>query len=293
MIINNQSLFDVTGLYCNSDFICHYFGMSNATQKDTISFIDTEKFIDEINNNNNITTVIVTKTLAKSIQKKNIIISEDPRYDFYIFYNAYGESNKVVFKSVISPEAQIHPRAFVSEHNVIIGANTFIGPNASILEDVEIGKNCYVKAGAVIGSEGFELKRTLKGILNVYHDGKVLIGDNVKIGANCAIHKGFSFKNTIIDNDVKIDDLVYIAHGAKIGEGCFLIGKSMLCGSVTLGKNIWIGPNSVISSGIKIGDNANITIGSVVTKDVDSGVRVTGNFAIDHEKFIDFIKSIS
>lgn len=293
MIINNQALFEVTGLKCKSDFTCDFFGMSNATEAGTISFVDTEKFVKEINSNNNITTVIVTNNLAKLIERKNIIISKDPRFDFYLFYNAYGISNKVVFKSVISPEAKIHPRAFVSEYNVIIGAGTFIGPNASILEDVEIGNDCYIKAGAVIGSEGFELKRTSRGILNVYHDGKVLIGDNVKIGANCAVHKGFSFKNTIIDNDVKIDDLVYIAHGAKIGEGCFLIGKAMLCGSVTLGKNIWIGPNSVISSGVNIGDNANISIGSVVTKDVEADTKVTGNFAIDHEKFIEFIKNIS
>jgi UDP-3-O-[3-hydroxymyristoyl] glucosamine N-acyltransferase len=165
-----------------------------------------------------------------------------------------------------------------------------VGPNATILPDVVIGNNCYIKSGAVVGSEGFELKRTTQGILNVLHDGKVIIGNDVKVGANSAIHKGFSFRHTVIADDVKIDDLVYIAHAVHIGKGCFLIGNSMISGSTTLKENIWVGPGVTVSSGLIIESNAFLTIGSVVTRNVGKDEKVTGNFAIPHDKFLEDLK---
>jgi UDP-3-O-[3-hydroxymyristoyl] glucosamine N-acyltransferase len=66
----------------------------------------------------------------------------------------------------------------------------------------------------------------------------------------------------------------------------------MIAGSVDIGEDVWIGPSAVISSGIRIGDRAAITLGSVVTRSVEAGKRVSGNFAIDHERFIQFLKSI-
>jgi len=288
--IDQVSLKKHTSLNSEKEFECSYFGMSNAINPNTIAFVDTERFIDEINNNLNITVLLCTNYLKEQCKNKITITCDDPRYYYYTFLNKIVESNYVKTPSVISPTAIIHPRAYICEHNVVIGNNTYIGPNATVLADVEIGNDCYVKSGAVIGSEGFELKRTTKGIVNVLHDGKVIIGNNVKVGANCAIHKGFSFRHTIISDEVKIDDLVYIAHGVHIGKGCFLIGNSMISGSTTLKENIWVGPGVTVSNGLIIEKNAYLTIGSVVTQDVEENQKVTGNFAISHAKFIQKLK---
>jgi UDP-3-O-[3-hydroxymyristoyl] glucosamine N-acyltransferase len=290
--INNKTLNKYTGLNSDKEFECSYFGMSNSVNPKTIAFVDTKKYIDQIINNLNITVVLCTDHLKELCKNKITITCDDPRFYYYTFLNKIVESNYVKIPTVISPTAYIHPRAFVCEYNVIIENNTYVGPNATILADVQIGNDCYIKSGAVIGSEGFELKRTTKGILNVLHDGRVIIGNNVKIGANCAIHKGFSFRDTIIKNNVKIDDLVYIAHAVHIGEGCFLIGNSMISGSTTLMENVWVGPGVTVSNGLTIGANASLTIGSVVTKDVGPGEKVTGNFAVEHKKFIDNLKKI-
>ena len=290
--INHISLKKYTDLCSDEEFECNFFGMSNSVNKNTIAFADTDKFIDEINTNGNINVVICSIDLCHKIKNKTVIVSNDARYYYYHFFNKITESNYIKSPNKISTSAIIHPNAFVNEFNVVIGDNTYIGPNATILADVEIGNNCYIKSGAVIGSEGFELKRTSKGILNVLHDGKVIIGNNVKIGANCAIHKGFSFRNTIICDEVKIDDLVYIAHAVNIGRGSFLIGNSMISGSTTLLENVWVGPSVTISNGLTIGANAYLTIGSVVTKNVEAGEKVTGNFAIPHQKFIENLKKI-
>ncbi|MBA2611542.1 MAG: UDP-3-O-(3-hydroxymyristoyl)glucosamine N-acyltransferase [Bacteroidetes bacterium] len=292
ILINQESLKKFTGLNSETAFQCNDFGMSNSTHPNVIAFIDTEKFIDEVNQNQNITVVMCTHVLAEMLKNKVIVKCDDPRYYYYTYLNKLVEINYKKTISKISPTAIIHPRAYICEYNVVIGDNTYIGPNATVLADVQIGNNCYIKSGAVIGSEGFELKRTSKGIINVLHDGKVLIGNDVKIGANCAIHKGFSFRNTIIADDVKIDDLVYIAHAVHIGKGCFLIGNSMISGSTTLKENIWVGPGVTVSNGLTIEDNAYLTIGSVVTKNVAVGEKVSGNFAISHEKFIENLKKI-
>ncbi len=288
--INHISLKKYTNLVSPTEFNCDNFGMSNTENPNTIAFADADRFIEAINNNVNITVVICTNDLADKIKNKLVILSEDARYYYYTFLNGLVESNYVKKKSQISPSAIIHPTAYVSEYNVVIGQNAYIGPNANILADTEIGNNVYIKAGAVIGSEGFELKRTSKGILNVLHDGKVIVGDNVKIGANTAIHKGFSFRHTIISDNVKIDDLVYIAHGVHIGEGCFLIGNSMISGGTTLKENVWVGPGVTVSNGLIIEKNAYLTIGSVVTQNVAHNEKVTGNFAIPHGKFIKNLK---
>jgi UDP-3-O-[3-hydroxymyristoyl] glucosamine N-acyltransferase len=174
---------------------------------------------------------------------------------------------------------------------VEIADNVIIEPNVTILPDVTIGKNCIIRAGAVLGSEGFEHKRTKFGILPVFHDGKVIVGDDVEIGANTCVDKGFAWRNTSIGNQTKIDNLVHIGHGAQVGEKCLITACSQI-GASDIGDNVWVGPNANILSQHSIGNSAVITVGAVVTTDVAPGKRVTGNFAIDHQKFIKFIKQI-
>jgi len=290
--INQISVERYTGVKVSEAFECAYFGMSNTKNKKTIAFVDEERYLSEIISNDNITVVFCLKEMLSLLENKIAIVCDDPRFTFYNYYNKITEANYVKFKSRINSNARIHSSAYVSEYNVVIDEGTYVGPNATILPGVEIGKDCYIKSGAVIGSEGFEIKRTSKGMLNVLHDGKVIIGNNVKIGANCAIHLGFSFRNTIISNEVKIDDLVYIAHGVQIGKGCLLIGKSMISGSATLKEDIWVGPGVIVSNGITIESDAYLTMGSVVTRDVSKGLKVTGNFAIDHDKFISNLKDV-
>jgi len=264
--------------------------MVNSLHPSTLSFIDDAKYLDQLNANTNITGVFATKAIAPQIVGKKVLQVSDPRYYFFTLFNDIAVKTALRFESRISEKAVIHPQASVCGHNVIIGDNTIIGPNASILPDVEIGKDCIIQAGAVIGSVGFEYKRTTKGIVPVVHDGKVIIRDKVEIGANTTIDKGFSFRDTIIDDEVKIDNLVYVAHAVQIGKGTFVIASAVITGSVTIGKAVWIGPNSTIAPGLVIDDNAFVSLGSVVTKNVDAGIHVTGNFAIPHAIFLKNLK---
>ena len=142
--IDHKSLKRFTGLNSEKDFECKFFGMSNTLNPETIAFADSEKFIAEINSNANITVVLCNTDIAKNIKGKVVVTCDDARYHYYNFFNKIIESNYVKTPSVISSTANIHPKAFVSEYNVTIGDNTYVGPNASIMPDVMIGKNCFM-----------------------------------------------------------------------------------------------------------------------------------------------------
>ena len=148
-------------------------------------------------------------------------------------------------------------------------------------------------AGVVLGTEGYEVSSQNGRYRIIPHAGKVILEDGVQLEANTAVSKGlFPSRNTILSEEVTVDNLVHIAHGVQIGKRTKVAAQAMIAGSVTIGENVWIGPGVSISSEVTIGDQAAITIGSVVTKDVLPGKRVSGNFAIDHQKFLSFLRSI-
>lgn len=265
-------------------------GLSNVTTVNSLTFLDDEKFLNDINANINITGCIVTKDLSEKIKDKEIIISEDPRYDYFSIANKIAKDCYVKIPTKIDSSSSIHPNAYVAENNVIIGKNCIIGPNVTILPDVEIGDNCVIQSGTVIGSEGFEYKRTKKGVLPVFHDGKVIIKNNVHIGSNTCIDKGFLFRMTQIEDDVKIDNLIHIAHGVFIGKGSFIIAGTTLGGSTTIEDEVWVGINASTAPGITLKSKSFISMGAVVTRSVEPHQQVTGYFAIDHKKFLENFK---
>lgn len=291
MLVSGNTLIRKFGINCTKDQYC--LGFSNSETSCTLCFLDDQKYLDGLIANNNICAIFTTNNLSNYINgiDKEVFIVDDPRFIFFTIFNFIAKSNYIKHSSNIEKSASIHQSSFVSDFNVKIGSNTVIHPNVTILPDVEIGDNCVIQSGTVIGSEGFEYKRTKSGILSVFHNGKVVIGNNVEIGANTCIDKGFSFKNTIIENDVKIDNLIHIAHGVKIMNGAFIIAGTILGGSTTIGENSWLSINSSIAPGIEIKRKGFVSIGSVVTKNVESDQQVTGNFAIPHDLFLKDLKS--
>ncbi len=152
---------------------------------------------------------------------------------------------------------------------------------------IVMGKNCHIKPTTVIGGEGFSYQRNKNGINErVTHIAGVKIGDNVDIGSWTVIDRGI-LTDTIIGLNVKIDNLVHIAHNCEIGSGSIIAAGAVLGGGVIIGKNCFIGLNATIKQRIKVGDNAVIGMGAVVIKNVPPGTIVVGNPAkplINHEK---------
>lgn len=274
-----------------SKFSFKEFGLVSSKSKQVVTFIDSIKFARDLISNSNISVVITTDEISSILTSQRpdlaIYISSSPRYDFYSAYNAHATiKNSSMAESNISPTSYIHSSSFVSPTGVTIEDGVTIEPMVTILPGTTIKKGALIRSGTTIGAEGFEHKRTESGILSVVHDGRVIIGEDVEIGANNTIARGLLGVDTVIGSQTKTDCLVHIAHSSTIGERCLIAASAMIAGSVKVGSDVWIGPNATISSGISIGRNASVTLGSVVTRDVPDHERVTGNFAIEHKLFL-------
>jgi UDP-3-O-[3-hydroxymyristoyl] glucosamine N-acyltransferase len=182
----------------------------------------------------------------------------------------------------IGPAVQIWPGCYIGR-NVIIGAETKIYPNVVVMQDVTIGTRCIIHPGAVIGSDGFGFVPTKSGNVKVPQIGRVIIGDDVEIGANTTIDRA-TLDSTIISDDVKIDNLVQIAHNVKIGPHTRIAAQAGMSGRVEIAENVVIGGQAGFGNGIKIGANSLVGARAGVIGDVPAGNKVSGYPARDHRK---------
>lgn len=227
-------------------------------------------------------------------------------------YRAFGRVASLFFPPVthgvgISPFAKIHPSVrlgrdvqmgaySVIDDNVIMGDDVVIGAHVSIKSGVEIGDGtriedhvsishtilgarCFIKPGARIGQPGFGFHMDGAGHFDVPQLGRVLIGDDVQIGANCTIDRG-SQKDTVIGRGVRIDNLVQIAHNVEIGDNSVLVAQVGVAGSTKLGKFVIAAGQVGIAGHLNIGDGVRIAAQSGLMRDVEAGATVGGSPAI-------------
>lgn len=259
------------------------------------TFIEDKKYLDNLSGNANM--VITTAHIAEKITDKGVCISDNPRISYFTLHNYLSTKDdykiNANFKTQIGKDCNISDLAYIAGENVRIGDNVIIEEFVSIKENVIIGDNSIIRSGTVIGSEGYEFKRIDDKVLPVKHIGWVEIGEHVEIQHNTCVDKAiYPWDRTIISDYCKIDNLVHIAHGVKLDKGVFVVAGTLMGGRTVIGQNTWVGVGATVSNGLDIGREARLNIGSVVTKDVSDGSAVSGNFAIDHKKFIEFIKSI-
>jgi UDP-3-O-[3-hydroxymyristoyl] glucosamine N-acyltransferase len=151
--------------------------------------------------------------------------------------------------------------------------SNYIHPSVSFRCSTNLGKGLVIDANVVIGSPGFGFKKNAQDtgyaipLERREHPYKVIIHDNVEIGANSIIHTG-RWRDTEIGEGTKIDSLVHVAHNVSIGEHCLIVAGSVIGGSVTIGDNCFIGENVSIKQGITIARNVTIGMGSVVRHNI-------------------------
>ncbi len=165
--------------------------------------------------------------------------------------------------------------------NSVIGENNKIYPFVSIEKNVETGKNCIIHSGTVLGSDGFGYEKRGDKIIKIPQVGKVIIGDDVEIGANVCVDRA-TMGSTYIGNQVKIDNLCQIAHNVKIGDRTIIASQSGIAGSSQVGEDVLMGGQVGIKDHVKIGDRAILTAKTGVSKDVPEGKIYSGYFAREH-----------
>lgn len=199
--------------------------------------------------------------------------------------NGIEPSSKIGINCTIDKSVTIGANCVIG-NNVKIQSNTIINHNVIISDNTIIGKNCYIKSGTVVGEDGFGFDFEEDGTpIRIPHLGSVVVGDNVEVGAKCTIARG-TLDNTIIQDNVKIDDQVHIAHNCLIGQNTIITACAEISGSVTIGKDCWIGPNCSIMQKIKIGDRATVGLGAVVTGNVQNNQKIMGFEAMELRSLI-------
>lgn len=184
----------------------------------------------------------------------------------------------------IDATARIHPMAIIAPRGVIIRSNCEIGPHAVILEDSIIEDNAYIGPGNVIGSQGYNVVKHGRRITPMIGVGGVIIHRNARIQSNSCIDRALKKGFTEIKYGANIESAIHVAHDATIGARCVIRSGSMIGGYAFIGDETVVGLNSSISNRISVGMRVKIRDGAVVTKNIEGGKIVSGNFAIDSER---------
>lgn len=179
-------------------------------------------------------------------------------------------SSSIGEQVVIGENARIGEHVIIAagcviEHDVIIGDNTKLEPHVVIKHHCEIGKNCHIFSGAVIGSDGFGYAEENGVWVKIPQVGRVIIHDHVDIGANTTIDRG-ALDDTVVEEGVKLDNLIQIGHNCIIGAHSVIAGCVGIAGSAKIGKHCKIGGAAMVLGHLEIADHVTISPGSMITR---------------------------
>ncbi len=267
-----------------------------------VSFFDNPRYVDSFMSSRAGAVFVAEKWIAKAPPGMALLIARDP-YQAYAcaaqaFYPPPAPRPGRAPSAIVDPAAVVPEDCEIAPHVVIeararlgrgcrIGANTVIGAGVEIGEDCRIGANvtlshCLIGCrvllhpGVRIGQEGFGFAPDPAGPVKVPQLGRVVIGDDVEIGANSAIDRG-SGRDTVIGAGTMIDNLVQIGHNVVIGRCCVLAGQVGIAGSTKLDDFVMIGGQGGLAGHLHIGSNARIAAKSGVMRDVPAGMTVCGS----------------
>jgi UDP-3-O-[3-hydroxymyristoyl] glucosamine N-acyltransferase len=174
----------------------------------------------------------------------------------------------------IGPRCRIGPGAVVGDR-VVLGPDCRVGALASVSHAV-LGARVYVYPGARIGQEGFGFTPTSEGFLTVPQLGRVILEDDVEVGANSTVDRG-SAQDTVIGQGSRLDNLVQIGHNARLGRCCIVMAQAGISGSTTLGDFVVVAAQAGLTGHLRVGDRARIGAQAGVMADVDASADVVGS----------------
>ena len=254
--------------------------------------------------------IIVSKEVAAN--DKSLICTANPQLAFIkiltLFFAKPYQSKGIDPNARISPTAQLvkdltiypfvyigdrcqiedhvtlYPGVYVGEDS-IIGEDSILHPNVTLYSGSIIGKRVILHSGVVIGADGFGYVKDGKKNVKIPQVGKVIIEDDVEVGANSTIDRA-ALGTTIIRRGVKIDNLVQVAHGVEIGEDSIIVAQVGIAGSTKIGKNVILAGQVGVIDHLEIGDNVIVGSQSGVGQNLPSGQVFTGTPAMPHREWL-------
>ncbi len=260
----------------DADFSVTGMNEIHVVETGDIVFVDHPKYYDKALNSA-ATTILINKNVACP-EGKALLISDDPFRDFNTltnYFKPFQFANVSLSTSAkVGAGTQIQPNCFIGNH-VIIGKNCLIHSNVSIYDHTIIGDNVIIHAGTILGADAFYYKKRAEGYDQLISGGRVVIEDNVGIGALCTIDKGVT-GDTTIGEGTKIDNQVHVGHDTVIGKKCLIASQTGIAGCVIIKDEVTIWGQVGTTSGITIGEKAVILGQTGVTKSVEGGKSYFG-----------------
>jgi UDP-3-O-[3-hydroxymyristoyl] glucosamine N-acyltransferase len=274
-----------------------------------ITFIANTKYLKQLKTTAASAILAAPQTQAEG---KNLVLVPDPYAAFgrlLAFFYPVEHSCNVISKDAyieegasVSAEATVFPRSYISRgakiakgaviypgvfigSNASIGENSILYANVTVYRDCQIGKRVILHSGVVVGSDGFGFAAPGQENNKIPQVGFVQIDDDVEIGANSTLDRA-TLGKTWIGRNVKIDNLVQIAHNVVIGENSVITAQVGISGSTKLGKSVIIGGQTGIVGHINIGDNVMIAAGSGIHKEIEPGQIVAGSPQMPYRQWL-------
>ena len=236
-----------------------------------IVFVDHPKYYDKALNSS--ATIILINKNVECPQGKALLISDDPFRDFNKLTNHFkpfvSVSKSISDSAKIGKKTIIQPNCFIG-NNVVIGDNCIIHSNVSIYDDTIIGNNVTIHAGTILGASAFYYKNRPEGYDQLKSGGRVVIKDNVDIGALCTIDKGVTGDTTIGEGS-KLDNQIQVGHDTIIGKKCLIASQTGIAGCCIIEDEVTLWGQVGTTSGITIGKKANVLGQTGVTKSIKGG----------------------
>ena len=297
----DETIADIaTMLHAGTEDICFFYDRKNKEKarqmqaKACITTTDLQQFVPEnvivlISENPKIAFIKLNEFMyAEKMPIAQIAASAKIAANAKIGTNCFVGENVVIGKDVeIGDNCIIEPNVVIAQ-GCKIGNNCRIGNNASIAYSI-IGNNCYIYTGARLGQDGFGFQ-----LINGQHHripqlGRVIIGNDVEIGANTCIDRG-ALDDTEIGDGSRIDNLVQIAHNDKLGRGCVIVSQVGIAGSCTLGDYVVLGGQVGLADHLNIGSGAQVAAQSGAMRDIEAGAVMMGSPCVP---FKDYMRQVS
>jgi UDP-3-O-[3-hydroxymyristoyl] glucosamine N-acyltransferase len=259
--------------------------------EDALSFLSHPKYRKELAASRAACVIVSPAMRELAAERGAFIVTPDPYLYFaqltQLWKKAHvrPDSVQVHPSAVVHPEAVVHPRASIGalcviERGARIGADTVLKSRVTVSEDCQIGERCLLHPGVVIGADGFGLAPHEGTWVKIEQLGAVHIGDDVEIGANTCIDRG-ALEDTVIEDGVKLDNLIQIGHNVRIGKHTAMAGCVGVAGSAVIGAHCTVGGGAIVLGHLTLADGVHISAATVVTRSILKPGQYTGVFPID------------
>ena len=242
-----------------------------------IVFVDHPKYYDKALESK--ATVVLINKKVTCPEGKALLISEDPFRDFNTLTSHFRpfsqSSNQVAATAQIGNGTSVGPNVVIGEH-AIIGKDCVLHPNVVIGSHAVLGDRVVVQSGTVIGSDAFYYKKRPEGFDRLLSGGRVVIGDDVELGALCTIDRGVT-GDTTIGSGSKLDNQVHVGHDTVIGKKCLIASQTGIAGCVVIEDEVTLWGQVGVTSAITIGKGAIVLAQTGVSKSLKGGKTYFGS----------------